>query len=226
MSGARCAAIASDGSDLQKNEVEDEDRQGGGEVEDRTVERVLDADKEGYPVLQQMFNEATIGSLYFLSCRQAMLVLKDLKESGASFADGAQVAVIPFHIAYDNVVADPIETEDRDEKGRIVSIIFRFVPDFSELGEAKRMLEEQGQSLDSIPEVPVFFKDVKNAEAKTLFISHQDCDGYFEEGFAELPRLLGDLSTFLESGERVTVIPSTENMEYVNSIFDKAGFNQ
>uniref|UniRef100_A0A7S3AAK2 Uncharacterized protein n=2 Tax=Rhodosorus marinus TaxID=101924 RepID=A0A7S3AAK2_9RHOD len=160
-------------------------------------------DREGYPILQPMYGqERLVGSLYFLSCEQAMLTKKSLTESGVEFGQGAQVGVIPFHVAFEKVIADPIETEDTDDEGRPVYLIFRFVPDLGELQVAKTMMEKDGLDVENLPEVPVFYSAKEADGARTVFLSHEDCIKNVQEtesrqdagiesiALADLPQLL------------------------------------
>ncbi|KAJ8904682.1 hypothetical protein NDN08_001200 [Rhodosorus marinus] len=186
-------------------------------------------DKEGYPILQPMYgHERLVGSLYFLSCEQAMLTRKSLTDSGAEFGQGAQVAVIPFHVAFEKVIADPIPTEDTDDEGREVYLIFRFVPDLGELQVAKTMMEKDGVDTENLPEVPVFYSAKEADKAGTVFLSHEDCIKNIQETESKQDAgmesvVLADLPELLTEANQVAVVPSTYNKMFVDQVFSEAG---
>lgn len=65
-----------------------------------------------------------------------------LKKSQKELAEGSQVAVVPFHIAYEKVLQEPVVTENLTEDGKAIEVLFRFIPSQVDVSKSKTKLHK------------------------------------------------------------------------------------
>eukprot|EP00190_Bangiopsis_sp_CCMP1999_P002704 CAMPEP_0198731952 /NCGR_PEP_ID=MMETSP1475-20131203/33015_1 /TAXON_ID= ORGANISM="Unidentified sp., Strain CCMP1999" /NCGR_SAMPLE_ID=MMETSP1475 /ASSEMBLY_ACC=CAM_ASM_001111 /LENGTH=314 /DNA_ID=CAMNT_0044494981 /DNA_START=126 /DNA_END=1070 /DNA_ORIENTATION=- len=115
-------------------------------------------DQEGRPFLAEVDNvqDGEQASVFFFSYEDAEQVLDKLKRQGHEITRNAEINVVALDEAYEKARGKPLPSGIINERGKEISVVFRFYADTREMREAGRLLKKEGVSQDMLPQVPVF----------------------------------------------------------------------